>query len=81
MSERDCRDEYEKRFIALCGRVERILVRGIVVALALLLAAQALLQIPALRSLLTRVDSLEGVPYRPIAGPPAAAEASAPQRK
>ncbi|WP_052487115.1 hypothetical protein [Gordoniibacillus kamchatkensis] len=64
MSEEPYRDEYEKLFVTFCGRVERLLVRGIALALALLFAMQALLQIPAVRNLLTRVDALEGVPYR-----------------
>jgi hypothetical protein len=81
MSERDCRDDYEEMFVSLCGRIERFLVRGIAVALALLLTAQALLQIPAVRSLLTRVDTLEGVPYRHVTEQPAGAPPTSPQRK
>lgn len=85
MSTKRHRDEYEKLYVTFSKRVERFLVRSIALALALLLAAQASMQIPAVRHWLTRVDSLEGVPYRHGAehpgAPASAVPSSQPQRK
>lgn len=58
------RDGYEALFLDLCKRVEKLLLRLIAGALVLLLAAQALLQIPLVRGWISRVDKLEGVPYK-----------------
>jgi hypothetical protein len=57
-------DRYEALFLDLCRRVEKLLLRLIAAALVLLIASQALMQIPLLRSWMSRVDRLEGVPYR-----------------
>jgi hypothetical protein len=64
MSEKQRRDTYERLFIEWCNRVEKVLLRAIGAALALLLVMQLLLQSPWIRERLTRVDRLEGVPYR-----------------
>lgn len=52
-----------KRHELLNSRIDRLLIR-IAIGLGIaLLVSQSLLQLPGLRSLLTTVDSLEGVPY------------------
>jgi hypothetical protein len=63
-SKRSEPDGYEALFLDLCRRVEKWLLRLIAAALVLLIASQALMQIPLLRSWISRVDRLEGVPYR-----------------
>lgn len=63
-SKRSEPDGYETLFLTLCRRVEIILLRLIAAALVLLLASQALLQIPLLRGWISRVDRFEGVPYK-----------------
>ncbi|MFC0214882.1 hypothetical protein ACFFK0_20960 [Paenibacillus chartarius] len=64
MSDKPFRDEYEKLFVELSTKVEKWLVRCIAAAAVLMLLLQALLQIPAIRVAVTRIDRLEGVPYR-----------------
>jgi hypothetical protein len=54
---------YEELFIAFSVKVEKILIRIMLVFLVLLLCSQALLQIPYMRAHLTRVEPLEGKPY------------------
>jgi hypothetical protein len=54
---------YEQLFIALSAKVEKVLIRLLLVFLLLLLLSQALLQNPFLRERLTRVELLEGKPY------------------
>jgi hypothetical protein len=55
--------EYEQLFIAFSAKVEKVLIRMMLVFLVLLLCSQALLQIPYMRAHLTRVEPLEGKPY------------------
>jgi hypothetical protein len=54
---------YEQLFIAFSVKVEKVLIRMMLVFLALLLCSQALLQSPFMREHLTRVEPLEGKPY------------------
>ncbi|MGX4584779.1 hypothetical protein [Paenibacillus chitinolyticus] len=56
-------ERYELLFVEFSERVEKILLRCLYVLLAGLLISQLLLQFPAVRKEITRVDPLEGVPY------------------
>ncbi|MCZ8520561.1 MULTISPECIES: hypothetical protein [Paenibacillus] len=55
--------EYEERFLGVAERVEKMTVAVLLVLLALLLAAQLLLQHPRIRYWVVRVEQLEGIPY------------------
>lgn len=59
------RDSYEELFIAFSQKVEKWLKTGIFVLTVGLLLMQLLLQQPAIRFLLTRVEKLEGVKAEP----------------
>jgi hypothetical protein len=71
--EQESRNTYEQLFIALSTKVEKVLIRFLLVFLLLLLGSQALLQIPLMRAHLTKVEPLEGKPYaehaRSLSGP------------
>lgn len=56
-------ERYERLFVEFSERVEKLLLRCLYVLLAGLLISQLLLQFPAVRKEITRVDPLEGVPY------------------
>jgi hypothetical protein len=65
-------EEYEERFVQLSDRVERLLRGAICAGIALLVAAQLLLTIPAVRHLAVKVERLEGIPFErsgPDSGP------------
>lgn len=59
-----CNKRYEKRFILFSSKVEKAIVRLIAVFVLMLLASQVLLQSPAVRSAIVKVEQLEGTPYR-----------------
>lgn len=54
---------YEDLFVLLSGFVEKWLKRALYVLLSLLIVFQLLLQIPALRYYLVKVEQMEGIPY------------------
>jgi hypothetical protein len=54
---------YEQLFIAFSVKVEKVLIRFMLVFLLLLICSQALLQFPYWREHLTRVEPLEGKLY------------------
>jgi hypothetical protein len=54
---------YEQLFILFSAKVEKVLIRFMLGFLLLLLCAQTLIQIPSIRLLVTKADSLEGKPY------------------
>jgi hypothetical protein len=54
---------YEQLFIEFSVKVEKVLIRFVLVFLLLLICSQALLQIPYWRTHLTRVEPLEGKLY------------------
>jgi hypothetical protein len=54
---------YEQLFIEFSVKVEKILIRFMLVFLLLLICSQALLQFPYWRAHLTRVEPLEGKLY------------------
>jgi hypothetical protein len=56
--------EYLNAYLRMASAVERWLIRCLRVLLALLVAAQCLLRIPEVRHAVSRVDQLEGSPYR-----------------
>jgi hypothetical protein len=58
------REEYETLFILFSEKMEKLMIRLLACFLIALIVAQGLLQITAVRVVLSRVDSLEGVPYR-----------------
>lgn len=65
-------NEYEDVFVEVSDRVERLLRRTIAIGLALLVGAQLLLAVPAVRQWAVKVERLEGVPFQrsgPDAGP------------
>jgi hypothetical protein len=66
--EQEGKHTYEQLFIALSTKVEKVLIRFLLVFLLLLLCSQALLQIPLMREHLTRVEPLEGKPYADTRG-------------
>lgn len=70
---------YDKQFTLFSSRIERYLRLALAALLLALLVAQALLTIPAIRHAITRIDPLEGVPYRQAAssGDRAGADATA----
>ncbi|PYI54962.1 hypothetical protein [Paenibacillus flagellatus] len=55
--------EYETVFVRLSERVERILRAAIWTGLALLVAVQLVLSVPAVRKWAVKVERLEGVPF------------------
>ncbi|CAH0118723.1 MULTISPECIES: DUF5359 family protein [unclassified Paenibacillus] len=55
-------ERYVRLFLRFSRRVERMLLRLVIVFVCFLIAAQALLRIPALRELISAVDRLEGKP-------------------
>ncbi|MCD1260194.1 hypothetical protein B5M42_015385 [Paenibacillus athensensis] len=55
---------YEQLFIRFSAKVEKALIRTMLVFFVLLVAVQLLLQVPYVRLHLTRVEQLEGKPYR-----------------
>lgn len=56
-------DRLSKRLEQMMPRVERGLIKvGIILAIVLVIM-QGMLQFPALRTVLTQVDRMEGVPY------------------
>lgn len=57
------KEPYVQLFLLLSGRVEKLLIRMIIVVAALLIGMQALLQVSSLRQWMTEVDQLEGIPY------------------
>ncbi|MEW9699017.1 hypothetical protein [Paenibacillus sp. SI8] len=57
------RQTYEQLFILFSTKVEKVIIRATLVFFILLISAQALLQIPYIRSHFTRVEPLEGKPY------------------
>lgn len=57
---------YEQLFIRFSAKVEKALIRAMLVFFVLLVAVQLLLQIPYIRLHITRVEQLEGKPYRQI---------------
>lgn len=65
-------EEYEKRFVQLSDRVERLLRGAVWAGIALLVAAQLLLTIPTVRHWAVKVERLEGIPFErsgPDSGP------------
>ncbi|MBD0380616.1 hypothetical protein [Paenibacillus sedimenti] len=54
---------YEQLFIRFSAKVEKIIIRLMLVFFVLLISSQALLQIPYVRNHFTRVEPLEGKPY------------------
>jgi hypothetical protein len=54
---------YEQKFIVCSTHVETWLKRMILVLLTLLIIVQSMLLIPEIRRILSRIDSVEGVPY------------------
>ncbi|RED60478.1 hypothetical protein [Cohnella lupini] len=61
------RDPYRTDFATWSGRMERYIVRGIILLATLLILSQLLLQSPAVRRLLTTTDDSEGVPFHYVA--------------
>jgi hypothetical protein len=61
---------YEQLFIAFSAKVEKVLIRFLLVFLLLLICSQALLQFPYWREHLTRVEPLEGKQYTDFGGQP-----------
>jgi hypothetical protein len=57
------RTSYEQLFITLSTKVEKVLIRLMLVFLLLLLCSQSLLQVHYLRMVFTRIEPLEGKPY------------------
>jgi len=55
--------EYETLFLEVSDRIEKWLRKLIWTGLAALVAAQALLSVPAVRHWIVKVDRLEGVPF------------------
>lgn len=55
-------ERYVRLFLRFSRRVERVLLRLVIVFVCILIAAQALLRIPALREAISAVDRLEGKP-------------------
>ncbi|MDF2720893.1 MAG: hypothetical protein K0Q59_568 [Paenibacillus sp.] len=62
-AERDAEEQYERRFLIVSGRMEKLLRRLIGTGLALLVIAQLLLAIPQVRKTVVKVERLEGIPY------------------
>ncbi|WP_135551576.1 hypothetical protein [Paenibacillus cymbidii] len=58
---------YDKQFSLFSARIERYLRVALVALLLALLIAQALLTIPSVRHVVTRIDPLEGEPFRQTA--------------
>jgi len=59
----DGSDRYRSDFAIWSDRIERLLKRGILMLVILLVIVQLVLQIPAARHLLTTTDHSEGVPF------------------
>ncbi|WNR42469.1 DUF5359 family protein [Paenibacillus roseipurpureus] len=55
--------EYEQLFIRFSAKMERMLIRAVIVCLILLVCVQVLLQNAYIRRHFTRVEPLEGQPY------------------
>ncbi|WP_282935654.1 hypothetical protein [Paenibacillus sp. RC67] len=55
--------EYDDLFVRFSGFVEKWLKRALYVLLSFLIVFQLLLQIPALRYYLVKVEQMEGIPY------------------
>lgn len=56
--------EYADRFVSVSDRVEKLLRRAVWGGLTLLIAAQLLLSVSAVRHWIVKVERLEGVPFR-----------------
>ncbi|KIL34857.1 hypothetical protein SD71_17810 [Cohnella kolymensis] len=52
-------------FVTWSDRLERLLVRWIIILAVLLTVSQGLLQFPSVRERVTTTDASEGVPYHP----------------
>ncbi|MNI15079.1 hypothetical protein D3C73_683660 [compost metagenome] len=63
MTNKDKTDSYSQLFKMFSIHVENILLRLTLLMITLLICCQALLQVPYLRQLLTRVDAMEGIRY------------------
>ncbi|WP_166239310.1 hypothetical protein [Paenibacillus turpanensis] len=63
MSKRNPVKRYVKLFIRLSNSVEKRLLQLTWVCFLLLIAAQALLRWPVVRSFLSGIEGLEGLPY------------------
>ena len=62
-------DEWDKGFVSFSHAVESWLFRLCRILLVLLVLFQCLLQIPAVRLLLSKVDQMEGSRYAPLENP------------
>ncbi|OCT12508.1 hypothetical protein A8709_32305 [Paenibacillus pectinilyticus] len=56
-------EAYEQLFIRFSTKVEKVIIRAILVVIILLVCVQALLQNAYIRKHFTRVEPLEGQPY------------------
>jgi hypothetical protein len=65
--ERDDNSKFRSTFASWSDRVERVLVKGIMLLGILLCMFQFALQFPAARHLLTTTDVSEGVPFHYVA--------------
>ncbi|WP_239614110.1 hypothetical protein [Cohnella mopanensis] len=57
------KQKYQSDFVAWSSRLERLILRGIIVLVVLLSVSQLMLQFPAARHWLTSTDDSEGVPF------------------
>lgn len=55
--------EYEAVFLKVSNRVERLLRGAVWTGLSILLLAQLLLSVPAVRKWAVKVEKLEGIPF------------------
>lgn len=60
-------DKYKSRFASWSDRIERLILRGIMLLAILLCLSQLILQFPAARHWLTTTDHSEGVPFHYVA--------------
>lgn len=63
MTKQQDNEAYEQLFIRFSAKVEKVIIRAIIVVVIMLVGVQALLQNTYIRKHFTRVEPLEGQPY------------------
>lgn len=59
-------EQYKSVFTAWSDRIERLMMKGILLLVVLLVASQLVLQFPLARQWMTTTDEFEGVPFHNV---------------
>jgi hypothetical protein len=66
MSFRRKQESYEELFVQFSRKIERWIIKMLLVLLILLIVLQALMQFPVLRLWMSEVEQMEGKEYKPV---------------